>query len=116
VIAKSRRVRGAWINHHTPRGVFRSRSKLFRRIPRDRLASEGAQVWETRRQRSITRLRIFGSGTHRWTCSSCFVLGLRHRKGVSVPKNDGKALEYLKKACDGGDKMGCEQLSKSPAH
>jgi uncharacterized protein len=48
--------------------------------------------------------------------SSCFVLGLRHRKGVSVPKNEGKALEYLKKACDGGDKMGCEQLSKSPAH
>jgi TPR repeat protein len=44
------------------------------------------------------------------------VLGLRHRKGVSVPKNDGKALEYLKKACDGGDKTGCEQLSKSLAH
>lgn len=44
--------------------------------------------------------------------SSCFVLGLRYRKGISVPKNESRAMQYLKVACDGGDKTACEQLSK----
>jgi TPR repeat protein len=37
---------------------------------------------------------------------------LRYRKGVSVPKDEGKALEYFKRACDGGDKTACGELAK----
>lgn len=44
--------------------------------------------------------------------SSCFILGLRYRKGISVAKNESKAMQYLKLACDGGEKVGCEQMGK----
>jgi TPR repeat protein len=44
--------------------------------------------------------------------SSCLVLGLRYEKGISVPKDEGKAMTYLKKACDAGDKTACERLAK----
>jgi uncharacterized protein len=47
--------------------------------------------------------------------SSCFILGLRYQKGVSVPKDEGRAMTYLKKACDAGDKTGCDQLTKMSA-
>jgi TPR repeat protein len=57
-------------------------------------------------------IELLSRACHHGQTGSCFILGLRYRKGISVPPSESKALEYLKLACDGGDKMACAQMVK----
>ena len=41
---------------------------------------------------------------------SCYALGAVYEAGEGVPKDAARAVDFLKKACDGGFKQACERL------
>ena len=40
----------------------------------------------------------------------CNNLGVMYEKGNGVEKNEQKAVQLYKKACDGGEMLGCRNL------
>jgi uncharacterized protein len=48
--------------------------------------------------------------------SDCRLIASYYKDGEIVPKDQKKVLQFLKLACDGGDKQGCDALASETGH
>lgn len=55
---------------------------------------------------------LYMRGCEAGEASGCFSAGICHRTGACAEKNDAKATELLRRACDGGDSRACANLPR----